>query len=502
MTTPTLQDLLTPLDQPTIEQMLLAALQAAPIVGGTVNSFPVTDWAPGGFERTMIKMIATGLVSRENLIPLLTAGGFLTLASQITDASGNLVDGWLELLAAQNYNNPRGAATFTQQRLVLTCTTGPGPYSRNDGEIVAYSPSTGNRYRNVGSVTIPDGGSVTATFQSESPGLGYNDASGTIIGLITPMPGVSVTNPVTVAGVPTSTLTGTGTIAVSSTTITTHPRSVKLTFTTGGRLDDASARATSTVYEGTAVAVSGPFVAGSTCTLDDLVLTLADGPAGTQSFNTGDTWLVGIPGTPLLQAGADKESLAALAQGCSNQWPALADIPTTGKFEAWVFACAKAQGLGITKCKTAPSTTVAGIENVYIAGSTATATPDQVTAEQSYIDERMDLIGGAEVIAATAHPLVLGGTAQCRRGTTAAVKAAADMAWAAYIAGAPIGGEPPDSLIEIARLEQILVDAGAHNVSGLTFGGVAADVVLTAQECATVAYPPSTSADLHWQEVA
>ena len=502
MTTPTLQDLLTPLDQPTIEQMLLAALQAAPIVGGAENSFPVTDWAPGGVERTIIKMVATGLVSRENIIPMLTAGGFLTLASQITDANGKLVDGWLELLAAQNYNNPRGAATFTQQRLVLTCTTGPGPYSRADSEIVAYSPSTGNRYRNVGSVTIPDGGSVTATFQAESPGLGYNDASGTIIALVTPMPGVTVTNPVTVAGVPTSTLTGTGTIAVTSTTITPHPRSVKLTFTTGGRIDDSSAQATVTVYEGTAVSVSAAYVVTGTCILDDLTLTLTDGPGGTQSFNTGDTWLVGIPGTPLLQAGADKESLAALAQGCSNQWPALADIPTVGKFQAWVFACAKAQGLGITKCKTTPSTTVAGVENVYIAGSTATATPDQVTAVQSYIDQRVNQIEGADVIAATAHPIVLGGTVQCRRGTTAATKAAADLAWAAYIAGAPIGGEPPDDLIEIARLEQILMDAGAHNTSGLTFGGAAADLVLSAYECATVADPPSTSAGLHWQEVA
>jgi hypothetical protein len=502
MPTPTLADLLQQRDRPTIEAILMAALQEAPIAGMPANSFAVTDWIPGSLERTTLKMIATGLLDRENLIPTLTAAGFLDLAANITDADGNLVEGWLELLAAQNYNNPRGAATFTQQRLVLTCTSGPGPYTRADSEIVAYSPSTGNRYRNVGSVTIPDGSSVTATFQSESPGLGYNDAAGTIIGLITPMPGVSVTNPVTVAGVPTSTLTGTGTIAVSSTTITTHPRSAKLTFTTGGRLDDSSAQATTTVYEGTAVGFSGPFVAGPTCILDDLTLTLTDGPAGTQSFNAGDTWLVGIPGTPLLQAGADKESLDALAQGCRNQWPALADVPTTGKFQAWVFACAKAQGLGITKCKTAPSTTVAGVENVYIAGSTATATPDQVTAEQSYIDERMNLIGNAEVIAATAHPLVLGGTVQCRRGTTAAAKAAADLAWAAYVAGAPIGGEPPDSLIEIARLEQILMDAGAHNVSDPTFGGVAADVVLTAQECATVADPPSTSSGLHWQEVA
>ena len=501
MAAATLQELLTPREQETIEATLLASLQAATIVGGTVNSFPVTDWAPGGFERTTIKMIAAGLVDRENLIQMLTAAGFLDLAATIVDADGNLVEGWMELLAAQNYDIARAPATFTQQMLVLTCTTGPGPYTRNPGEIVAQSPSTGNTYSNVAAVTIPDGGSVAAVFQAQSPGAGYQDAASTIIALVTPMPGVSVNNPVTVAGAPVSALTGTGSIAVTSTAITSSLRIIEIHFTTAGRISDASARFSCTVYAGQTVTTTGLF-AGATFTQGDVTLTLTDGAAGTNSFNVGDTWTVGVPGTPMIQAGSEKESLAMLVQECHARWPSLSVVPTMGRIEGLVLACSKASSLGITKVTTAPSTTVAGWENVYIASDTATATSDQVTAAQAYLDVRSTFVGSCEVVAATAHDVALGGTVQCRRGTTASVQDAADAAWIAYLAAMLIGGSPPDGLVEIAALTQILKDAGAYNVASLTLGGSATDVSLDADEVATVPSGGLPSDALTWQEVA
>ena len=504
MPTPTLQDLLTPRNRATIEAILMAALQEAPIEGMPGVSFPVTDWLPGSFERTTLKMIATGYVDREDVVAMITAGGFLDLAAQVTDADGNLVEGWMELLAAQNFNITRGEATCTKQMLVLTCTAGPGPYTRAAGEIIAYAPATGNKYFNVAAVTIPDGGSVALVFQAETAGLGYNDSAGSILGLVTPMPGVSVNNPTTVAGVPTSFLTGTGTIEVISITITTSPRTVHLYCTASGRLDDSSAKFTCTVYQGTQVTTTGPFVASSTFAQGDLTIGLTDGASGTQSFNVGDDWIVGVPGTPLLQAGADKEPLDLLAKECRARWPSLASLPTVGRFEGWVLACSKANGLGISKTKPTPSIDVAGIENVYIAGSTATATPEQVATVQAYIDDRVSQIEGAAVIAAQAYPVVLGGTVKCRRGTTSAVKAKADLAWAQYLAAMPIGGSEPEGKVLLAELEQALMDAGAYNVSGLTLGGVAEDVVLAAYECATIADDPdgTPSLALDWLEVS
>jgi hypothetical protein len=499
----TLAELLQPRTRTTFEAMLLAVLQSAPIEGMPGTSFPVTDWEVGGFERTHMKMIATGMLDREDTIKFLTASGFLSLAASLVDADGNPVEGWMELLAAQTYLLDRTPAGYSQQLLTLSCTDGPGPYTREAGELVAYAPNTGNRYRNVASVTIPNNGTVTAIFQAEGPGVGYVDSIGTILALTTPLPGVSVTNAATPAGRASEYLTGSGSIAITSTVITTSLRTVKLLFTSAGRLSDSSAKFTCTVYQGTDVTTTGPFTAAATFTQGDLVLALTDGASGTQSFNVGDEWIVGLPGTPLIQAGADKETLANLAQRCQDRWPSLSDIPTGNRFAGWVRECEAAQHLGVTKVMTEPSSTVAGIENVYIAGTTATASPAQVAAVQAFIDQRAGQIDGGNVIAASALPIALSGNVKVRRGTMAAVKAAADLAWAGYIAGLDLGGEPPEGLVKLLALENVLNDAGSYNASSLTLNAAAADVVLLPYQCATVAESPDglPSLALAWLEI-
>lgn len=500
----TLTELLSPRTRTTLESMLIAVLQETTIEGQPGVSFPVTDWQPGGFERTHMKMIATGLLDREDTIKMLTAGGFLELAATLVDSDGNPIEGWMELLAAQWYARTRNDATYTRQLLTLTCTEGPGPYTRGAGEIIAMSPVTGNRYTNEEEVTIPDGGSVTAAFKAEGPGSGVIDATGTIVTLVTPgLPGVTVTNAQTVAGQPASFLTGSGSLAVSSSAITTTPRTIELTFTAAGRADDSSAAFTCTVYQGSNVTTTGPHTAAATFTQGDLEITITDGPAGTQSFNVGDKWIVSVPGTPLLQAGSDKEMLSALAQRCRDRWAEQSVTPTAHRFAGMVRDCEATSHIGVTKVTTRPSDTVAGIEEVYIAGPTATATPTQVATVQSYINVRVGQVDGANVIAATALPIVLGGTVKCRRGTLAAVQDAADTAWAAYIASLDIGGEKPDGLVKLLALENVIHDAGAYNASSLTLNGSAADVVLTALQCATVDEDdglPSTG--LTWLEVA
>ena len=498
----TLADLLQTRSRTDLEAMLMAVLQTAPIDGMPGVQFPVTDWQPGSFERTHMKMIATGLVDKEDTLRMLAAGGFLQLAASLVDADGNPIEGWMEMLAEQNYGRTRSDATYTLQLLTLTCTSGPGPYTRGPGELIAYAPATGNRYVNVSSVTIPDGGSVTAIFQAEGPGVGYQDSSGSIIALTTPLPGVSVNNALTPAGQPASYLTGSGSIAVTSSTITTSARTLKIVFTAGGRVDDHSAKFTCTVYQGSSIATTGPFSASATFTQDDATLTLTDGASSTQSFNEGDEWIVGLPGTPILQAGADKEALATLMQRCLDRWAAQSAIPSGNRYEGMVRDCESAQHLGVTKVKTAPSATIAGIEDVFIAGPTATATPGQVAAVQAYLDERSSDVDAANVVAASAVPVTMSGTVRCRRGTVLAVQAAADLAWAQYIAQLDLGGERPDGIVKVLALENIINDAGAYNALGLQLNG-GSDVVLLPYQCATVDGTtglPSTG--LTWQEVS
>lgn len=504
MTIPTLADLLQPKDRETIENILMAALQEAPIEGQPGVQFPVTDWHVGSFERTTLKMIATAYLDAEWLKKALVSGGFMDLAIGLTDANGVPVEGWAERLAAEFYKRPRLPAGFARQMLTLTCEAGAGPYSRGALEVIAYSPSTGNRYLNVEAIEIPDGGSVTAVFQAESPGTGYQDAIDSIVALVTPMPGVTVTNAATVAGTPANYITGSGSLAVTSSTLTTQPRSIAIRFVAGGRVSDGSASYVATIYQGTSITTQGPFAATGTYTHGDVTITFTDGAEGTQSFNVGDRWVVGVPGTPLIQAGADKEQLTALAKRCSDRWPELSDTMTGTRWEGMVRACNAALQLGIVKVKSRPSDEVAGIENVYIAGSTATATPTQIATAQAWLDQRTGQIDGADVIAATPAPITPAGTVLCRRGTSAAVKSAADKAWIGYIAELDIGGQQPGGLVQLAELERVLKNAGAYNFAALTLNGSAADVALDADECATIADSPSglPSAALTWKEVS
>lgn len=503
--TVTLSELLSPRTRPDLEALLLSVLQAAPIEGQPGVGFPVTSWYPGGFERTNLKMFATGILDFEETIKMLTASGFLRLASTLVDADGNPVEGWMEMMASQWYLRDRDKAGYARQLLTMTCTSGPGPYTREPGEIIAMSPVTGNRYVNESAVTIPDGGSVAAVFKAEGPGVGYADSTGTIIVLVTPgLPGVTVTNAPTAAGVPASYIDGSGTIDVTSTAITSTPRTVKLTFVAAGRADDNSARFTCTIYQGDAVNTYGPYVAEATFAQGDLTVALTDGIAGTQSFNEGDEWIVSVPGTPLLQAGTDDEPLSTLAQRCQDRWPELSVVPTGNRYEGMVRACQAEAKIGITKVTTRPSSTVAGVENIYIAGPTATATPTQVAAVQAYVDALATDVDVGNVIAAEDYPISLGGIAECRRGTTDAVKAKADLAWQQYIASLPLGGEKPKGLVKLLALDNVMHDAGVYNVSGLTLNGSAADVVLSGLQCASVADAPNglPSAALIWHEVS
>ena len=507
----TLAELLQTRDEPTIEALLIAVLQRATIVGQPGVQFPVTDWTEGSFERTHMKMIATGMLDRENLIKYIAAGGFLQYATTLVDANGNLVEGWMELLAQSQFNRTRVAATFSQQALTLTCTAGPGPYTRAAGTMIAYSPSTGNRYLNVASVTIPNGGSVTATFQAESPGSSYLDAAGSIVALVTPLPGVSVNNAPMPGGNPYSGLTGSGTIGLTSTTITTTTRMVQISITQSGRIDSADARMDVTVFQGLAKTVYSGVTIAATYNQGDATFGFVDGSAGSTSFLAGNTWIIALPGSPLLQAGADKESLTSLAQRCLDRWPSLSDVPTPNRLLAWIRECSATHSppLGLSKMYSIPSDQIAGQQNAYIAGATTTATPTEVAIVQGYVDKLLSLTESALIQAAAAAPIAMSGIVVCKRGTTLTVKAAADALWLAYLAALPIGGDMPGHLVRLDLLERYVMGAGAFTVTGLALSGGSSttsdgDIVIAENSLATVATDPNgrPSLALTWQEVA
>jgi len=491
-----LSDLLVPRDRGTIEAILLSTLQG--------EEFPVTDWYVGGVVRTILKMIATGLLDRETLIGYIAAGGYLDLAASLTDPSGAPIEDWLELLAQEQYDITRAPATFAQKRITLTCTTGPGPYTRTAGQLKAVSQA-GNYYLNTDSVTIPNGGSVVATFQAETPGAAIVDATGTIDELTTPLPGVSIIDAQAQFSTPVVFINGTGAIVPSASGTPSPPRTIKVAITQTGRVSDASAQFTVTVYSDGNVYLFGPFAMGATYSQGDVTLSFADGPSSTNSFLTGDLWYVSTPGEPTIQNGADQESVAALAQRCRDRWPALSAIPTESRYASWVRTASVEQQLGINRVATSPSITIAGVVNIYVADQTGTATSETVTALQEYLDVRASDIERAVVASAAGLGVTVAGTVTVRRGQTKAVQAAASTAWNAYLATVPIGGEPPTGTVRIGKLWQVLMDAGAYDATGLGINGAAADFPLSADQVPTVAGPDSShtgTANLTWQEVS
>lgn len=459
MSNPTLDDLLVPRSRDDLEAILLSALQG--------HGFPVSDWFSGGVARTMLKMVANGLADRETLIRYIVSGGFIDFAATLVDPNGVPVEDWMEALAAQLYAISRGAATATQKAITLTCSSGPGPYTKAAGELVAVSQA-GNRYRSSASTTIPDGGSVTATFICDTPGL-VVDATGTIDQLVTPLPGVTILDVQTHFSVPVSTLSGTGTIIAAAGEMPSPPRTLKVEILGTGRRGEGSCKITR--YAAGVVTVTGPQVIPTTYYDGDVSLGFYDGGAGTNSFVAGDTWTVSTPGESTVATGAAKESISSLAERCRGRWPSLSAIPTENRYAMWARQCSIDNALGFDRISVQPSEEIAGYVNVYLADASGAAPSAAVETVQDYLDLRASVIERAVASGASALTINVTGTVWVKRNLIATVKASAKTQWAAYLATVPIGGVAPDRRIPAAELVQILMDLGAINSETIYVNG-------------------------------
>jgi hypothetical protein len=162
-----------------------------PFVVGDVYLFnlfaptlPADSWQEGAVPRTFLDMDAAVLEELSRTQKGITRGGFIQLAK----------GGWADLAAQNVYNEERVPAKTTVGNVKLTDAAGAGPFSVSAGQLVVESDS-GKRFSNVAALTIPASGNVTAQFQAEAAGADYNVAAGSIIRLLTTLPGVTVTNP-------------------------------------------------------------------------------------------------------------------------------------------------------------------------------------------------------------------------------------------------------------------------------------------------------------------
>lgn len=148
------------------------------------KGFPVTDWYEGGVARTLLEAVAAAIADEVGVfIPRVVQSGLLAYAEGED----------LDALAENVYGISRIPAQFAEGKVVLTAASGTGPYNISAGAFWVGTAS-GLRYVVTENATIPAGGSVTVRVRAERPGSDYNVSAGAISVVLTPLPGVSVTN--------------------------------------------------------------------------------------------------------------------------------------------------------------------------------------------------------------------------------------------------------------------------------------------------------------------
>lgn len=172
----------------TLSQLLKPATQdeafALLLKLATSLGFPVTSWQPGGVARTFLRAFARPYSDSTSLVAKIAAGGLLDLAS----------GAWLTLLARSERSILRREATFTVGKVQLTAIAGAGPYTVAPGDLW-FTTASGKRFVSTSGGTLNPGGTLLLDVRAESPGDSYAVGTDTITTMVTPLAGVSCTNP-------------------------------------------------------------------------------------------------------------------------------------------------------------------------------------------------------------------------------------------------------------------------------------------------------------------
>lgn len=474
---PTLAELLVPRTRDELYAALLASLRAA--------DFPVSDWSTGGVERTELAALATALADAvSSTIPGIAGGG-------LVDYAGGLVAGgfpsWMPLLGAQLYNLLQLGATKTLGSILLTCAAGAGPYALADRELIIEFPS-GNRYRNVGAATVPAGDSLSVSFESEfendsASGLDYADDADQALEIVTPLPGLSATNPAPAYGAADQVGSGSGTLDLTGTPTGSHVVVVQI----DGE-GDAGAATWSTSIDGAAFVSQG--AASSATNLGGLGINIAlvDG-GGSPSFHAGDTYTFECPGRWITRAGRDLETPPDHARRCKARWPSLAALvpgsPNKSFYEVLAIEASKdANGNPqVTRTLVVTDGTINNKLRVYIAGQGGILPSSVVAQVQAGFAARNMITDLPIATSPTARVINLAGAViRVRLAQLATAKTSLQAAFARYLRGNdPVRPGGLNPLLEIGYLVSLIeATAGVTRVDdgALTINGTAEDLQL------------------------
>lgn len=178
----TLQELTTPLTRAEIEDAIYAAIEA--------RGAKTSSWKPGAIARTIIAAVALVLAAFSTLQQRIAESGFLEFA----------VGDWLTIVARETFFVERSTGTFASGNVTLD-NTGGGLFTPGVGDVIFLNTTTGKTYRNTAAFTLnPLETGLSVAVQAIEIGADSTAAPGDIDDFVTPLLGVTVTNPTAIVG--------------------------------------------------------------------------------------------------------------------------------------------------------------------------------------------------------------------------------------------------------------------------------------------------------------
>lgn len=182
MPTVTLNDLVTPISPTEATATILSVAQAL--------GLQTTAWQPLGMARTILA--TQGQISSDysKIVNFIAQGGYVSYAAQMVDTTGNPITTWMTLVAKNMFNVDRIDATFA---------TGPVPIINGSGTTYTFAAgqfhlsntTTGKSFSNASAISITPG-TTNPVMRADEAGSASSQAAGTVLGMVTPLVGVSV----------------------------------------------------------------------------------------------------------------------------------------------------------------------------------------------------------------------------------------------------------------------------------------------------------------------
>ena len=177
-----LDALMTPVSRDDAESLIYDVL--------TTLGVPTSSWKPGSVVRAIITANAVAISSFSALVAIVAKAQFLDTAT------GN----WLKLNAWFNYATAPQDATFPAGSITLT-NSGGGVYTVGAGSLIVKNTTTGATFANVSAFTLSALSTLSVGIVGQIQGTAGNALPGEISTLVTPLVGVSCTNPLAVLGI-------------------------------------------------------------------------------------------------------------------------------------------------------------------------------------------------------------------------------------------------------------------------------------------------------------